>query len=232
MGSRGGWRRSDVIVDYLLAMQSAADEAWERTAGDFESDSFFEGVRVAFVEFRWSSVPPRFADGLSPFETGRKQAWAILTAVALSADIGLDPPPVLLPELSEPDRRFGPGWIGTRGKTPVREGVFDASDSPRFRWLETGDGLETPSELSARSQQLSWSEVTWVRLRPLSSLLPVVVEFHPQALAGSTDPNVVYGALRGPGGPEAEVFGLLGTAVCSGTVWLDMFRAAGVQIRE
>ncbi len=230
LGSRGGWHRSEVIVDYVSAMESAADEAWQRAAGDFESDSFFEGVRVAFVEFRWSRVAPQIVDGLSPFEQGRKQAWAIMAAVALGADIGLDPPPVLLPEVSQPDRRLGPGWIGILGETTVREGVFDASDTPTFHWREAGAGPEASFERSARSQRLAWSEVTWVRLRPLSSLLAVVAEFHPPTPA--MDPNVVYGALQGPNGPETEVFGLLGTPVCPGPRWLEMFRVAGVQIKE
>ncbi len=151
----------------------------------------------------------------------------------LSAEIGLAQPPVVVPELLERDRQLGPGWIERLGENALREGVFDASGTLTltFRWLETADRADNAPERSSQSRRLSWSDVTWIRLRPLSSLLSRVAELHSQMSGESADQIVVYGALAGPMGPEAEAFGLLGTAACSGAEWLERFQAAGVQIR-
>jgi len=225
-------RRADRVgVDYMLAMEWGADEEWVRAGGGFEIDSFFEGVRVALVEFRSSSRLPQGLDGTSPFGRGRKQAWSILAAMTSGAELGLARPPLVLPDPSEQDRQLGPGWIGTLGETRVREGIFDASGTLAFRWLEANADADRAAEPSPQTQEVPWTDVTWVRLRPLSSLLPRAAQFHSQILARSTDPNVVYGALTGPSGPEAEVFGLLGTATCSGAQWLERFRVAGIQIK-
>ena len=98
----------------MEAMELAAGQAWKEAGavgGSLESDSFHDGVRLALVEFLRNRHPPRSLDGSSPFGRGRKQAWAILSAMTLGVGIGLDVPPVVLPELSEQDRHFAPGWI-------------------------------------------------------------------------------------------------------------------------
>jgi hypothetical protein len=137
---------------------------------------------------------------------------------------------VVLPELGR-DRRFAPGWVGPFGTTAVREGAFDASDALRFRWREASESLWGDAGHHATgSQAIHWSDVNWVRLLSLPSLLPDIAEQYSQ-LPGSTELKVVYGTLTGADGPGAEVFGLVSTGAYSGEQWLEMFRDAGVRIK-
>ena len=233
-GIRARWRNNGLIIDYMEAMEFAAGQAWKEASavgGSPESDSFHDGVRVALVEFLRNRQPPQSLDGSSPFGRGRKQAWAILSAMMLGVRIGLDPPPVVLPELSEQDRQFAPGWIAPFGTTASREGIFDACDTFRFRWRETSKSPWDDSGPPTGSQPIPWSDVNWVRLMPLSSLLPGFAEEYPQIRAGSTDLNVIYGTLTGPGRSGAQVFGLVGNPANSEDQWLEIFRSAGVKIK-
>jgi len=231
-GIRARWHDNGVIVDYMQAMELAAELAWNDArsqGGSLESDSFYDGIQAALVEFLADRQLPQALDGSSPFGLGRKQAWAILSAMTLGVGIGLCPPPVVLPELGR-DRQFAPGWVGPFGTTAVREGAFDASDTLRFRWREASESPWDDSGHATGSRPIRWSDVNWVRLMSLPSLLPKVAEQYSR-LPGSTELDVVYGTLTGADGPGAEVFGLVSTGAYSGEQWLEMFRDAGVRIK-
>jgi hypothetical protein len=230
---RARWHDNAHIIDYTQAMELAAQLAWNdaRPLGaSLENDCFYDGIQAALAEFVTERQLPESLDGSSPFEVGRKQAWAILSAMTLGVGIGLDPPPVVLPEIGR-DRQFAPGWIGPFGTTAVREGMFDACDTIRFRWREASQSQWVASELSTGSQPIPWSDVNWVRLMSLPSLLPDVAEQYSQ-LPGSTELKVVYGTLTGADGPGTEVFGLVSTGAYSGEQWLEMFGDAGVKIKS
>jgi hypothetical protein len=226
-GAPTRWSDKGLIIDYMEAMELAAGRAWEdaRAAGKSpDSDRFYHGFLVALKEFFENQEPPDSLEGSSPFEKGRKQAWAILSAMSLSVSIGFALPPVVLPEVSGQDREFAPGWIGSLGSTAIREGIFEACDTLVFRWLAAG---ESPRGGAGGLQSIVWKDVNRVRLVSLSSLVPGVAA---EILGDSGDLKLVHGTLIGPDDPRSEAFGLVGTVAFASDAWLGVFKAAGVKI--
>ena len=100
-------RRESAIGDDVLAVELAADKAWEhaRAEGDADGESFYDGVRTALTEFRRSPELPESVEGSTLFARGRKQTWAVLGLKVLAASTGMNPPPIFLPQLFEQDRQ-------------------------------------------------------------------------------------------------------------------------------
>jgi hypothetical protein len=216
---------------YRIAMDSAADEAKNRARalGDIEGLYFYDGVQLAVKGFRGHWSPPQPGDGSHPFDRGRERAWELLSAMKLGLEGGSDLLPVVLPELSEQNRQFAPGWIEVLATTTKRVGLFSVGGpfhAPSNALMFWCKGVERDPKDS-----ISWSHVNWVRLAPLSGLSPSVAEARSEILGKSIDGNVVYGALTGPDGPGTEMFGLVGTAARSANEWVEIFQTAGVKIR-
>jgi hypothetical protein len=212
------------VDKYRMAMAALAVEAREGAGamGDLEAQIFYDWFLVGLAEFRNYPRPSMPLEGSRPTDRGRQQAWALMSAVKRNAGMGIDLPAVVLPEFSEQDRQFAPGWIEVLGTTTSWEGVFDSYDALIFR----ANKGPTPGP-----GRLPWSHVNWVRLAPMSSLSPDVAEARSPILARSIDGRVLYGALTDPKAPGTEMFGLVGTAARSADDWLEIFRTAGVKIR-
>jgi hypothetical protein len=124
----------------------------------------------------------------------------------------------------------------------IQEGVFAADvgsgsllflQTARFELFEDSDGrndLRRVEEVALRSQRIPWSAVNWVRLEPRSSISSGVAEMHSDLLARSTDPNTVVGYLGDPE-PGSQLFRLIGVDDRSAAQWMELFQAAGVEVK-
>lgn len=215
------------VDKYRLAMEALAVEAREQAEaiGDAEAELFYGGLEAGLIHFRNYPKPMISLDGTFPMDRGHKQGWELMTAVRRNVQAGIDPPAVVLPEFSDQDRVFAPGWIEALDTATSWEGVFDDSRNALIFRVTKG------RDLGPRGS-IPWSQVSWVRFVPLSDLPPALVEARSPILGKAIDGNVLYGSLRGSGRPTTEMFGLVGTALRSGAEWLKVFRTGGVKVRE
>ena len=134
------------------------------------------------------------------------------------------------------------GWMEGVDLNSIQEGVFAADvgsgsllflQTARFELFEDSDGrndLRRVEEVALRSQRIPWSAVNWVRLEPRSSISSGVAEMHSDLLARSTDPNTVVGYLGDPE-PGSQLFRLIGVDDRSAAQWMELFQAAGVEVK-
>ena len=158
------------IVDEVQSVEAAADKAWEqaRAVGDTDAENFYDGVRVALAEFRTNPEIPESVEGPTLFARGRKQAWAVLGLRLVAASVGMKPPPVFLPELSEQDRQVSQaakahpeliqaqGWIYKPSASGIAGSELDESAFGNLFINDEGIGIGAHKPEKCI---LSWSEV-------------------------------------------------------------------------